>query len=550
MQHALPERVVGKWLSVLGIEVSPQLLSEQLKTHPNYPSLRCITDTLDSLDIENGAFEIEKDQLAGIDTPFLAHLQSNNGEFVVVRKLDTVNRDYPDFLNKWSGVIVVAEKKEKWISTEHEARLQEERKVVVKRNLAIAAVLFLAGLAAVFAPGWIIPALLFVSLAGIFVSSIIAAKELGLDNGLADKFCGNSEDCQTVIESKDVKLPFGLRWSGLGVIWFNSLLIILLVGSFSVNNEGLMFLLSCLSMASIPFSIFSVYYQGRVAKKWCRLCLVTVGLLCVQSGILFSSFLDFSFQLVTIVDIILVSGVLLAITFGWTSLRGLLEKNKEWKTLSQEGTRFRRNEQILKALSKKQRKIDNRPWKHDLQIGNARAAFQVMIACNPYCAPCARAHEKIHNILEQQGHRMGLTIRFNISTSRPEDKRTRAAQFIIGHIESFTKGMSDEDKAGYARKVLHDWFSTMDEEEFLADHAWDEKTDVSPILKAHEEWSVQSRIIFTPAIFINGRELPPQYKVTDLTWLINADMDHLQQEEKVNELERSNINSLAETQPV
>jgi hypothetical protein len=40
--------------------------------------------------------------------------------------------------------------------------------------------------------------------------------------------------------------------------------------------------------------------------------------------------------------------------------------------------------------------------------------------------------------------------------------------------------------------------------------------DVEKLLKQSEYWSNESEIKFTPTIFINGHELPKQYRVGDL----------------------------------
>ena len=40
-----------------------------------------------------------------------------------------------------------------------------------------------------------------------------------------------------------------------------------------------MVLLLGINILALPYTIFSVYYQWRVAKQWCVLCLVVQGLL-------------------------------------------------------------------------------------------------------------------------------------------------------------------------------------------------------------------------------------------------------------------------------
>ena len=123
MQYG-PEKVLKVWLDKLDIKVSSPLIKKQLKSHSDYPSLAGITDVLDYFGIENCALEIKKDELHERPTPFLAHLKSNGGEFVIVENRDTLEQTYPGFFKSWNGIVVVAEKPEKWGHKENHQWLQ------------------------------------------------------------------------------------------------------------------------------------------------------------------------------------------------------------------------------------------------------------------------------------------------------------------------------------------------------------------------------------------------------------------------------------------
>src|SRR5688572_67143 len=95
-----PEIIIGRWLSLLKIPASVALVKSQVKSHPQYPSLVSITDTLDWLGIENMAVEIEKEQLQEISTPFLAYLGDDAGGFVIVENRNNPEKTYPGFFEK------------------------------------------------------------------------------------------------------------------------------------------------------------------------------------------------------------------------------------------------------------------------------------------------------------------------------------------------------------------------------------------------------------------------------------------------------------------
>ena len=128
---------VYTWLKELKIPVSKTYLKQQLLSHPDYPSLLSITDTLNELGIDNAAVQVEKEQLGEITTPFLAHLNVNGGEFTVVRNVE--DPGIPDFFNRWGGVIIAAEKSNNW----NHAANAESMHIDLKRSKALVVTLFI-----------------------------------------------------------------------------------------------------------------------------------------------------------------------------------------------------------------------------------------------------------------------------------------------------------------------------------------------------------------------------------------------------------------------
>ena len=63
------ENLIASWLHHLKIPISSQYIKEKLLSHPDYPSLLSITDTLDEMGIDNAALVVDNrklfDRLAG-----------------------------------------------------------------------------------------------------------------------------------------------------------------------------------------------------------------------------------------------------------------------------------------------------------------------------------------------------------------------------------------------------------------------------------------------------------------------------------------------------
>ncbi len=531
--NSTPEKALHDWLSKMGIRVSKTLINKQLKGHPDYPSLASISDLLHHLGIENAAFHIEKDQLHEISTPFLAHLKEGSGRFVVVENRDRLENSFPGFFKTWSGAVVVAEKPLTWDHKENNELLQKERVSRLKKATGTCLVILFILAAFSFTSPGILPTLLIIALAGIFISALIISKDLGIENRIADQVCGKESHCSDVIHAKGSELPLGIHWSDIGFTWFVSLFISLLFSVYAGNLAQLLHIYSVLAAAAVPFIAFSVYFQWKVVKKWCRLCLIILGLLLIQAVILFPVLMHISWKLVSPASTVFIAATILITGGTWLFTRSLLQENKSLEKENYEGARFRKNEAVFMALLEKQKSVDVTQWENDLQLGSATAPLQLMVACNPYCRPCAKTHQKLADVPERYRGNIGLTVRFNVE--RKDVRGMRATRHILQHIEQHTWQMNIAEKAKYSAAVLHQWYYSMDYEQFVARYPVNNNIDVDGLLKQHERWFIESRIDFTPTIFINGRELPGAYGVDELVLMLNSLIDLFLQQQRTEE---------------
>jgi uncharacterized membrane protein/protein-disulfide isomerase len=508
MNYSL-DQVLSRWFKLLKISVAKSYLKEQLLSHPDYPSLLSITDILDDLNIENSAIEIKKEQLPEIPVPFMAHLKSNGGEFVIVNNRNDLDRQFSKFFERWSGVVVLAEKPDGWQHLENNHSLQKKKQKTFANAAFITVLAAFIIASSLLTWQWQQTSLLFIAAAGIFISWLIVSKDLGIENKIGDEVCGKQDDCSSIIKSKGAKLPLGISWSDVGMIWFSFLLLLLLINSFEKTLSGFYILISLLFTFGLPFTIFSVYYQWRV-KKWCRLCLITVGLLWLQFLILIPQWQQITNWKFDWNNLILSGLILVFVSSTWFAVKSLLKSNKKLESENFVHIRFKNNPDVFTSLLQKQKKIDTTPFENDLQLGNADADLQILVACNPYCTPCAKAHKVLHELVEKNN--IGLTVRFAIKTENKEDKRLKAAEYILQLLT--------DKSIDYKRKVFHDWYEWMDMEKFQTKYFLQKNGTVDVLLEKYEAWSEEAEIQFTPAIFINGHESPKQYNVEYLKFLV------------------------------
>lgn len=518
----MPEKTLKAWLSKLDIPVSATLLKQQMKSHPDYPSLLSITDTLDYLGITNTAVQVEREVLSEIDTPFLAHVNNSDEAFVICDNGESPEKKYPDFFTNWDGIIVMAEKPEGWQHAQNKELLGKEKRNNLTLMLCTGAAAAIAVAAACIGSYWLLTSLLLLAAAGIFVSWMIVSKDLGIENKMADQVCGKEKECTEVMQSKGAKLLFGAGMSDAGLLWFTALFISLCTAAFTGGVTGMIRLMSLLSLVSVPVIFYSLFYQWRVVKKWCRLCLITASLLMTQLIVVMPGLMESGLQLPALTAVLLFATILFGTGLAWFSVKSLFNERKKLQEEVYNGIRFKHNESVVKALLEKQRYVHITPFENDLQLGNRLASVQITVACNPYCGPCAYKHELLHEILENNEEKIGLTVRFLVKSEDTGNKMTRTVHHIFGHIGQHTSKMKDRPRALYTRQVLHDWFSLMDMEKFAAYYPAETGADITSILRQQEEWCKTAGIKYTPTIFINGYELPFQYSVQDIPGILSA----------------------------
>ena len=247
----------------MGIRVSKTLINKQLKGHPDYPSLcASISDLLHHLGIENAAFHSEKDQLHEISTPFLAP-QEGSGRFVVVENRDRLENSFPGFFKTWRKSAVVVCRKPLTQDHKENNELLQKRVSRLKSSRDLLGHTFYPGCILVHFPG-ILPTLLIIALAGIFISALIISRSRYRKQDY-DQVCGG-KPLRDVIHAKSLNfLGHSLEryWFYTRFVLFISLLFSVYAGNLAATARY-----SVLAAAAV-YHCFSVYFQSEgCPKEW------------------------------------------------------------------------------------------------------------------------------------------------------------------------------------------------------------------------------------------------------------------------------------------
>ena len=449
--------IIQRAVMYLGIHVVKSSVKEALKSHPDYPTFKSICDTLKEWHIENYPLRYEIDELPDIEAPYIVHFKNGGGQLGFVTNIENGHVTYyssykekrkidkKEFLENCSGAIILLNSDERSGEKNFPSKWKNELINKSILPLALTSILFLS--IHLFANHFIsekgiidkvIPVLLFTKIAGIIISILLILHEFEVHLSFIDKLChfNKATNCDTALNDKASKVFGWFGWADIGFIYFTSGFLFLLL---DLRGSGLP-LLAILASLSIPYSFFSIYYQGFVLNKWCPMCLGVQVILFVEFILLLPQFLKFSLPLSSFVSLAL---TFLIITTVYT-LFILLRREKisdEMYYFKYLG--FKKNPDILKVLLLNQPHYDIPFSESNLILGNRNASLKITAFLSLHCSHCARALEKISNILKEEED-----ILINLVLITSDNK-------MLTILHNYIRECKDDE----SMKLLKQWFN-------------------------------------------------------------------------------------------
>lgn len=512
-------KTASKYLHSCDIKFSRQFLRNRMQSHPDYPSLVSFTDTLDEIGLAYSAVVADKEKYIELQYPLLAHVgKACNEDFVLVSSVSQFEKEDKALLAKWNGIAVMIQQGLHISYQEHTQWLLKERKEH-NRLLIASACLFTILISTVLYDFNLTGLLLMLlNIAGIATCSLIIMHSMGKDNMITDQLCSADGDqgCDKVLHSRLAVLWKGVGLGDVGLVYFSGITIFLTLSAITRSSGDGFTLLIFPFALSVVLSVFSIWYQWKVVKKWCKLCLIILGIVWFQSVTLFTT----QFSSTTIAffprTTVFLFGSLIIFAIVWLTIKPLILQVDKGLSKEIAVLKWKRNPDVFLSLLYKQRKVDTAPWEDDIILGNPKATLQVMIACNPYCDPCATGHKLVEEILAIHSENIGVTVRFLVNAADKMDNRTIAARYILAASAASLQEAGKEE----AKHPIGVWFELMDLEKYKNTYSLLNNSDVNNQLQKHSSWAKDAKIFWTPTNFINGFQLPKQYTLADLKLII------------------------------
>ncbi|RNL55416.1 vitamin K epoxide reductase family protein [Pedobacter jejuensis] len=508
-------------LKALKISVTRKSVIEEVANHPDSPSISTISDLFDKWQIPNGAYQLTVEDLVEFPIPFIAHLNINNGEFALITAIE---KDYivasnerwenhkiyiDKFKEIFSGTALLAQREDNSGEIDYKSKRAEQRLDSLRLPALILAIIFVVMLAlkngTLLFPSFII--LLILKIVGIFVSILLLIQHFDVKNPFIRSLCktGRKVDCNMILSSKQSKL-FGLiSWAELGFFYFTSTWLFLI----SDVNQSSFSILAVVTMVTLPYTFYSIYFQAFIAKKWCVLCCIIQIVFWLELLVTIS---EVSFKNeIPITSIIRLSLYFFLVITSWLFIKPLLISAQQFPLIKSQLFHTKYNPVYFWALLEKQNKVSLLEQKQALIIGNAESEYTVTMAANINCTPCADAHKILEEwCMEKDSFKLQIVF---VTSDSIKDSRKNVAAHLMALYRN------DRDTM---RHALNDWYNRMDKnyETWSLQFPVEIMNEDFKAVEIQNSWSQLAKIEFTPTLFINGSKVPPNFKVQELKYFI------------------------------
>lgn len=483
---------------------------ENYFSHPNFPSLYSITDTLDLLGIENMAANIPKNQLENLPDQFVAFIKNKDFEgFVLVKKhsdkiiyeaedekTHTISID--EFRDLWSGLILAIGKNE---------AVADSKKSNFK-SFAFLTSLILISLISIFAYGFEIYSFVFriLSLAGLLVSIFILQEKNEEGNEFVSKICsfGPKTSCNSVIKSKNSQITKSLSFTDLPILFFSINFIAVSLVSTSFGIIGL------LSLLSVPICLYSIYLQKVKLEKWCVLCLIISSLIILQSFVYVFNTTALEINLIALIHYFIIALICATI---WFYAKEIIEDRKNLASKNKDLFRFKRNFSVFEFLSsevKEQHQLTNlKP----VSYGNTKAPLTLRLFLSPSCGHCHTAYRKAKELIATYPEKVKLAIYFNLNIDNPDNPYLEIAKNLLQINLSGNNIAQAMDDWHLHNLKIEDWLKKWKQPIIT------NKTEIE--LNEQYQWCIKNDFNYTPVKIVDYKLLPREYEIEEIKYFIS-----------------------------
>jgi len=525
------EKIFADYLAALNIPVSRRYFRKQVASHPDYPSLLSVSDTLQKLGIPHGVARMDRENLENLEHPYVLHLEEDAGRFIVINEEHGIGQR-EDIPEDWNGIVLKAEQVDELKDSENQRVLSEEKADRWGIYVLLASFLGMTVLFLWNSFSWPVLAFLATAVAGTVVGYLLVSKDVGVKYDVVESFCnaGKRTNCDRILQSDEATLFGHISLSDAVLSYFSAQLItaVLLI-PLAANAASLWWSLAAIGVLTLPVVAYSFWLQAVTFKTWCRLCLLVAGVLLIQAGLYWWLAAAGVYGLAD--GSLWTAGLITTLFLATASLVYLVKTRLKEGANAQQAefvaNRIKFNPSVFTNLLLQQPQADCTPFEHELIIGNPNAPVQITMAASLVCGPCKNGFEKAKQLIAIFPDIVNLAVRLSVSKNG-NGQESDPGRYLLGY---WLKSMDDkEEQAVDTEKLLQDWFELADLNRFRDKYPFHdngESKELSTLTVQISNWFKKTGIKGTPTFFINGYKLPEHYRVEDLQYLVTGVTEHI-----------------------
>jgi len=295
-------------------------------------------------------------------------------------------------------------------------------------------------------------------------------------------------------------------WAELGLSYFIAVILWVVIAPVSINWLSPLWFLS---LAVLPFTLWSLLTQAFFIRKWCLFCCAIVVLLWVNASFIYL-FIPFN-SVFPIVESLLLSLLLLtsAVTVIYISKTG---KFSDTYSDKREAARFKYDFKTITChLSESRYETGNVGF----VWGNQLPSYEIVLILSIACPHCGKALNEFRRLIEIYPD-FCFRLIFAVNTDDFEHK----SNIITYHLINLYKSLNKDEFFD----MLDAWYTTLNKNlEALqkkypvVSFQYDKKE-----IEALYQFSQQFKIGYTPAILLDSRLLSQLYSYRDLFGIVRT----------------------------
>lgn len=509
--------ILEYFLDALDINYTKHFVRTLYQEHPHKYNMFGLKKMLDVYGVRTLGVRIKSKDLSSLNYPCILHIHgdfvigldcdANTFTFLQHGKKTTVDHDM--FRRMWTANALVVQ--ETTDATEPDYKEHQRNELVaIGKAYSIPVLLITAvviGMISNFENIGVFEIChILLSSLGILVCAMLMEKQLFQESRYGDRICSlfHHADCNSVLDGPKAKV-FGISWSevGLGYFMANILLLSLIPASYGF--------IAVVNWVAMLYGVWSIYYQWRIAKSWCVLCVIVQTIIWTMGIVAIVLYFTKLFVLNIFSSLLscIVFAVCIMAVYQYASAL-VIEKERERAV--QRYRALKANSAVAKVLIEGGEFHETTFNDSSIIFGNPKAKIRVTILSNPHCNPCARMHQEVEKLLKLGCENICVQYIFSSFNENLEDSsRYLISCYMNNNNDEALRKFSlwyVEEKINYKTLIKHNEVcihSDMVEKE----------------MEKHRTWRERTSLIETPTILVNGYKLTHEYELIDLAMINN-----------------------------